>query len=97
MATGANEFGGRWKDLFEAFDSAEGDDVEDLGDLLGPGGLDFNAGEVEGTDDLAKERGLLLVRLDEGDVKLRNPHLDGKAGEAGAGANVGQGGGWRHG
>jgi len=39
-------------------------------------------------DHLPEERGLLLIRLDQRQVRVSSPYLDGKAREPGSGTNV---------
>ena len=49
---------------------------------------DGKAGEVEGASDLAQEGGFFAVALDEGELEVGRPILDGQAGKAGAAAEI---------
>src|SRR5690242_15044691 len=50
----------------------------------------LDALKTECANDLAQEGYLLVMRLDQGDLKVRQKNLDRQAREAGAGADVGQ-------
>jgi hypothetical protein len=87
---GGGEGGGR------VVDGAEGDDVEEAG-----GGKVLDAGcvdggllwrEVEGAEGFTEEGGFFVLGLGEGDVEMGEGELDGEAREAGAGAEVEEGG-----
>ena len=85
------ERGGDRKNRFETFDGAKRYYVEGAaGHGLGAGVLYIYVRQCKGAGYFAEEGGFFVVGLDEGDGKLRRPELDGKAGEAGAGAHIRQ-------
>ena len=86
---------GGGKDGVEALDGAEGDQVESCRYGFGAGVLYIDIRQCKGAGDFAEEGGLLVVGLDEGEGYLRGPEFDREAGESGAGAQVGEGGGLR--
>ena len=76
---------------FEALDGAEGDYVIGVPEEgFGARVLYIDVRQCKGAGDFAEEGGLLVIGLDQGEGNLRSPELDGKAREAGAGAQVGQ-------
>jgi len=87
---GGHEAGGDGEDVGEAFDGAEGDYVEGLGDVLGAGVLYIDVRQCKGAGDLAEECGFLLVGFDEGEGDVGGPEFYRNPGEAGAGTEVGK-------
>src|ERR1700730_8906551 len=100
-AAGSYQSDGCRKDGLEAFDGAERDDIcVDFGpgclrvfrarfaEVVGGPGEYIDIGQCKTADNLAQKSGLLLSRLDQGEVDVRSPDLDGKAGESGARSNV---------
>ena len=75
--------------LFEVLDGAHGDQAGASWERrFGAGVEDGKAGEVEGASDFAQEGGFFAVALDEGELEVGRPVLDGQAGKAGAAAEI---------
>lgn len=80
------------EDRFEALHRAKGDHVEGAaGKGLGARALYIDVRQCKGAGDFAEEGGFFLVGLDQGQRNVGRPKFDGDSGEAGAGADVGQG------
>lgn len=93
MTSRGNQTGGDGKDGFEALDGSKSDRIEGRnGDGFGPASEYIDARQCEGAGDLAQECGFLVAGLDESERYRRVPELDGDAGEAGAGADIGESG-----
>jgi len=89
-ASGGDQGAGDGENGCEAFDGAQSDDVEGGGRKgFGAGVLYIDVGQCKSAGDLAQEGGFLVVGLDQGEGDVRSPEFDGEAGEAGAGAEVG--------
>jgi len=75
-------------------DGAEGDGVELTGGGHGFYAVEPDFGwEVEGADCFAEEGGLFVLGFGQSDLNVRAEESDGKAGKAGPGAEVEEGGG----
>lgn len=93
-ALGVEQPGGDGKGGIEAFDRAQRDHIERSGRQgFGARILYIDVHQCKEAGNLAKKGGFLMVRLDEGDGDGWRPELDGKAGEAGARAQIGKRGG----
>lgn len=76
--------------FLEAFDSADGDDVEVPIEILSTNVLYIDIRQCNSADNFSEESGLLQVRLDQSNVNVRGPEFDGDARESGPGADVGE-------
>jgi hypothetical protein len=91
-AGGGHQGRGGREDGFEAFDGAESDQVEGgRSQGFGAGVLYIDVGQCKGTGDFAQEGSFFVIGLDQGEGDLGSPDFYGQAGEAGAGAEVGEG------
>lgn len=75
----------------EAFDGAQGDEVEAAfggGELFPAAGEDFDLLQLKPARHLAEEGRFLVLRFDQGEADGGLPDLQRQAGEAGAGAEV---------
>lgn len=86
---GRQEAGRDGEDAGEAFDGAEGDYVEDLGEVFGAGVLYIDVRQCKGAGDFAEEGGFPVVGFDESQRYVRGPEFDGDSWEAGTGTQVG--------
>ena len=84
--------GGGGEDAFEAFDGAEGDYIIASGYGFGAGVLYIDVRQCKSAGNFFQERGFLVIGFDQGEGDVRSPEFDGEAGEAGTGADVGNGG-----
>lgn len=78
--------------LCHLVDGAEGDAVVAVGEGFRAGGVHLGVREGEGADGFTKEGGFFVLRLGESDGELGAEDGDGQPGEAGAGAEVEEGG-----
>lgn len=91
VARGSYKGGSYWQDRFEALDGAEGDDLEGAsGEGLGAHVLYIDVRQYKRAGDFAEEGRLFVVGFDQGEGDMGRPELDGEAGEAGTGTEIGQ-------
>jgi len=87
-----DQAGSNGEDALEVFDGAEGDGVGVtwLGreKVFGATGKYIDICQSNGPGDLTQEGGLLVVGLDQGEVEVRGPDLDGQARKASTGTDV---------
>jgi hypothetical protein len=89
------EVGGYGEDLGEVLYGSEGYYVEGgRGQGFSAGVLYIDVGQCKGAGYFAQEGGFLLVGFDQGESDVGGPEFYGDAGEAGAGAEVGDSGFW---
>jgi len=86
---GSQQTAGGGKDVGEALDGAQGDDVGEAGaEILGAAGEYIDVGQCKGADDFAEKRGFLVAGFDQRKMNGWSPEFNGQAGKAGAGAHV---------